>query len=395
MQKSGTGVTARRILTIVRWPVGGIRTYLRYVYRKLDPAKYEFTIVAPETAELRVLLEDLGGFNVKYVSTGSALDTRNFLRVVTKTIFRTRFDLIHSHGVTAGLCAVLPSLMRRKPHVMTSHDSLNEGQFKGFRGRIEKLVLSIALPMISVVNSVGEKAQSNLVMHFPRLKKYPNKLALIPNGVEVERFAGDEKRDFRQELGLPQATFLVGFFGRFMSPKGFVYLVDAIDALRRISELPKVPRVLTFGAGGFIREETDYIKRKGLSEYFHFMPFTPNIASSLRGLDVVAMPSVWEASPLLAMETLVAGVPLIGSTCFGLKEVIQGSPATPVPPCNSAKLAEAIMERMKHSRIAEARAYVGEARRRFDVRNAADSLDSLFSGLLQTSRRHTKAQRNA
>ena len=40
-----------------------------------------------------------------------------------------------------------------------------------------------------------------------------------------------------------------------------------------------------------------------------FLPFVTNIASTLKGLDVVVMPSLWEACPLLAMETLVAGIP--------------------------------------------------------------------------------------
>ena len=57
--KNDKGKRRRRILLVVRWPVGGIRTFMRYVYSRFDPLKYKFTIVAPEVEELRTLLKDL------------------------------------------------------------------------------------------------------------------------------------------------------------------------------------------------------------------------------------------------------------------------------------------------------------------------------------------------
>jgi hypothetical protein len=54
-----------RILLVVRWPVGGIRTFLNYVYNYFDPDFYDFSIVAPNVKELKVLLENLKKFNLR------------------------------------------------------------------------------------------------------------------------------------------------------------------------------------------------------------------------------------------------------------------------------------------------------------------------------------------
>ena len=89
--------------------------------------------------------------------------------------------------------------------------------------------------------------------------------------------------------------------------------------------------VCCFGWGGYVREEREAIKERGLEEFFHFLPATDEVAKAIRGVDFVAMPSKWEACPLLAMEVLAAGTPLISSDCIGLSEVTRDQPVLTFP----------------------------------------------------------------
>ncbi len=381
-----------RILVVVRWPVGGIRTYLRYVYGKLDHDKYDFTILGPNTEEMQILFNDLAHLRPTVILSGDESDASGFFRAATKAILSGKHDLIHSHGVTAGTSSTVPAALLRIPHVITLHDIFNLGQFGGFRGTVKKTIVSAALGLANCINPVGGDAERNLLDFFPRLRYRKDKIVTINHGIDVEQFNSGEKRDFRNELGLPKNVFLIGFFGRFMAPKGFVYLVDAIETLRRIEDLPMQPLVLAFGTGGFIREDTKYIRKMGLMEYFRFLPFVSNIAASLKGLDIVTMPSLWEASGLLAMETLVSGVPLIASTCVGLREVIEGSPATAISPKDSSGLAAAIAQAMRDPRRNEAEQFVSEAKSRFNAGRTAKELDALFARLLERSARRRTEQ---
>ena len=56
-----------RILTVVRHPVGGIRTYLKYTYGRLDKEKYSFTILTVKDPEASLIRDDLKGLDVEVI----------------------------------------------------------------------------------------------------------------------------------------------------------------------------------------------------------------------------------------------------------------------------------------------------------------------------------------
>ena len=107
------------------------------------------------------------------------------------------------------------------------------------------------------------------------------------------------------------------------------------------------------------------------------------MASALKGVDLVAMPSRWEACGLLAMESLSAGVPIVGSNCEGLGEVLEGSPAKRVPVGDVRALVDALVEEITHlDRRTEAfRGYQPEAVERFAIERPARALADLYTQL--------------
>lgn len=369
-----------KILLVIRWPTGGIRTFIRYVFRNFDRSKYRFTIIAPAYPDsaLDYLLEDLKDYDVSYIKLKLRASIIDIFLLLTKTLVSNRFDLIHSHGFTSGLAAAIPARLSKTKHILTSHDVLLPKQFIGLMGTLRKVGLSLLLPMVDKIHSVGKDAHNNLLEFIPSLKKLKSKCITITNGIEIERFIKAEKKDFRKEMNLANDIFLIGFFGRFMAQKGFKFLIEAIERLVGINDLQKRPLVISFGYGGFIREEKEIISTKGLDAYFKFLPSTSNIGSSIKGLDVVAMPSLWEAYGLLAAETLVSGTPIIGTDCIGLREVLQGTPARIVKSGDSEALASALYEEMKSPSKEKAKEFVEEAAERYDVKKQAKELESLF-----------------
>jgi glycosyltransferase involved in cell wall biosynthesis len=216
------------------------------------------------------------------------------------------------------------------------------------------------------------------------LRLFEQKVSVIENGIEVERFLTSGTRDLRQELGLPENSFLIGFLGRHMPEKGFTYLLGALDNLKKEEGLPRQPLLLSFGQeDGYIREEKINVKERGLSEWVHFLSFAPDVGSTLKGLDVIAMPSLREACGLLAMEAMVAGVPLIGTNCIGLREVLRGTVAGVVPPGDSHALSEALVREMRNPTKAKAREFAKEAAARFQVRERAAEIEKLMLKFLE------------
>jgi glycosyltransferase involved in cell wall biosynthesis len=363
--------------------VGGIRTFIRYVYRNLDPKQWEFAIVAPDCDELRIMMNDLADLDPDLVPVGGMPEDGSsafwrMFRCVTAQLAKKNYDLVHSHGFTSGISAAIPALMWRTPHLMTSHDVINEGQFEGTKGKLKKGIMGSLFGLIDTIQSVSYDAQNNFMGYFPGLGRRKDKCVVIPNGIEVERFELASPRDLRAELGVGEDVFLIGFLGRFMSQKGFRYLVDAIDLLCQDANLPKAILVLSFGGGGFIREEMAAIEERRLEKYFRFMPFAPDAAGTIKGLDAIAMPSLWEACPLQPMEALVCGTPFIGSDCLGLREVLQHTPARIIPSGDSEALAKAIMDEILYPSKEEALAFREQAAARFNVKQRVEEIEMLM-----------------
>ena len=366
------------ILLIIRWPVGGIQTYCKYVYSLPLFDHCCFTVVTTTEADEEYFKNAFGA----KLGALIRLEEKDFsaaaiLRIARRT---PRPQLIHAHGFSSGILGAPAKLWLGIPMILTSHDILQDSQFAGLGGTMKRLALGAALGISTRVNVVGHDAAENLRTYFPRACS-EKKLSIILNGIDVERFSESRRRDLRGELSLAQGTLLMGFFGRFMTQKGFKYILDMLDKQRDSLACPV--HVVCFGWGGFIREDQAEIARRGLTRYFSFMPATNDMPSVLRGCDVVLMPSLWEAMPLLAMEALAAGVPLIATSCIGLKEACAGSPAIICKPADSQSLLEAVNTFVRERVVREAQAeqYRSEAIRRFDRKRTAQSLRDLYDSM--------------
>lgn len=359
--------SGRRISLVlaIRWPVGGIRTYLKYTYRFLDPSEFDVTLVAPDLAETAQVASDLGQFRPQVVLTAPRPGVPGFAAAIARQIARQRRPrVVHSQGLTAGVAAVPGARLFSTRHICTVHDVFLASQFRGVRGRARLAGLRLAAAGVDVLQAVGQDACRNLQEFLGASKN----LAVIPNGIDlslVDRSA--DARSLRQQLACGDDCFLIGFFGRFMSQKGFRHLALAVRSLAARSDLPCSPLVVAVGGGGFIQEEQEWLRAAGIIRYFHFLPFEANVVPTMRAMDVVAVPSLWEACPLLPMEAMVAGVPLVGTSCVGLREVLHGSPAVVVPPGDPDALAAALFATMVNKPSAAAQAYAGTARSRFDA----------------------------
>lgn len=368
-----------KILVTARWPVGGIRTYFRYIYSQPCFDEFAFTFLMPDHSQVKDYLEKhCPDLCLEFIASEDS--TVRLLRQTRRELATGGYCLVHSHGYTAGAVTSVALLGKAMPHLMTAHDVFLEGQFTGFKGQVKKLAMSSVFNQIDCIHAVSEDCKTNFLEFFPGLDS--RRIETILHGVDTERFFSEPARDFRKELGLND-EFLFGFFGRFMAQKGFKFIVEAIgDLVAENPEYRSQVRVLTFGWGGFVREEFEFIASKGLSDVFVQMPHTDNMPAAIKGVDTVLMPSLWEACGLLGMEALSAGVPIIGTDCIGLREVLEGSPATVIASRDANALLAAIKEHLKKPRKAEFAEYAVVAKKRFSFDRPAQELCGLYGKLI-------------
>lgn len=370
-----------RIVMTALQPGGGIRTFFRYIYGQSAFEDCRFTLIAPDQGLSAYLEEFLPAGRIKVIE--ACTPANRFVGQIRKQLKAEKPDLIHSHGFSAGLLTELARTGVDVPHLMTAHDVFQSAQFTGTKGYLRKVCMAFLFRRMTGIHTVTEDARNNLLAFFPQVET--DRVHGILHGVDTAYFEQGQPRPLRKEIGLPAKTPLVGFFGRFMNQKGFRLLVDAMERIVSNKLAEPVPHVITFGWGAFIREDYEYLREKGLGEYFHQAAQTNDMASAIKGVDLVVMPSRWEACGLLAMEVLAAGKPLIGSDCVGLREVIAGTPAHSIETGSSESLTSAMVEELKRlsEREKDFIAYQDEAVKRFDIGRPAHQIRGLYQNLTQ------------
>jgi glycosyltransferase involved in cell wall biosynthesis len=375
------------ILVPIRHPVGGIRTYLKYTYRHLDRNCYKFTLVAPNKSFLEQLKKDLADLSVQVVCSGREDSTFWMFLALLKGLYRNKYDVIHSQGFTAGIIAVLANLLLNIPHIMTSHDILREELFHSNFLFLQKRIIEILFKRITLIQSVSYDAQNNLLAHLPGLNKNPKRFVVIENGIDIDEFKSQERSERNKAIIRKRNDeFVIGFIGRFMPQKGFLYLIEVVRCLSKSLRADQKFQVVCVGGfGGFIREYKKVLEQSRLMGFFEFVDFQESVNSVMREIDILAMPSLWEAYGLVAVEALICGTPLVAFNCIGLREVLDNTPARIVPVKDSEAMAHEIISMLNDYEYTKRsfEDFIPEARKRFDVRNTAKKLDEVFLRLIK------------
>jgi glycosyltransferase involved in cell wall biosynthesis len=375
-----------RVLIPMRYPVGGIRTYLNYFYGNLDKESYALTFIGPQKKFLDRIKDDFTNHNVEIIYTSEDRTDLGLLRGICRALASRKYSVIHSQGYTAGAISSLANIMFRRPHIITLHhvflDGGHWGNIWGKCAFAKRRVVELLLRGADIIVSVSQDAQENFLAQFPGVQRRATKLLVMRNGIDIRKFRNvTEIGEWNSEK--EGGRFTIGFLGRYMPEKGFQYLIETSDILVKRLKVDDIKVVSVGGFGGFIREYQKEIASKGLMEYFEFRDFAANVTPILRKIRVLAIPSLGEAGPLVPMEGLVSGTPIVAFSCIGLKEILNNTPAIMVPVGDSEAMARELARiKEEYEDIKrQFEAFVPSAMERYDVRKSVKLLDNLLKGL--------------
>jgi glycosyltransferase involved in cell wall biosynthesis len=379
----------RRVLIVVNYPLGGIRSYLLNNLPHIATSGYEYTFLAPDNsafADLKTDVQDWPG--VEFIDIPVRRRKYSICREVWRTLQDRRFKLIHSQGLRAGAETALANLAFRVPHIITLHDTRDPRDFRGWlAGPKRKLVERTAITASKII-AVSNDCLQNHLDFFAYWKKHSDRFMVIVNGVDVPALESMAEVG-RCKVKPAGAPYALGYFGRFMPEKGFPVLLDALKLLGARGYQDKIRLITTDDPYGYGREyrrevEADPILRNMIQ----FVAPVSQIAGIMSQIDLLVTPSLREACPLLPMEAMVLGVPVVGSNAIGLREVLRDTPSLTPEAGSEIALADAIVAAIQSPATQSAAAYRPEAARRFDIRLAAENLAILYRSLCSNARQH-------
>ncbi len=179
-------LTQTDILSIIRHPIGGIRSYLKYNYAKLDPSAFRVTVLTIAHPEASLIPAGTAPVSTRLDLVRGRRPLLRLARRGSALLHSGAFDLLHSQGLTAGFIGCLANTPRRVPHVLTLHETFRNEQFRPPFGRLKKFGLAHTLSRVDRLVVVGEDAFQNLIEFMPLPRSVLPRISIIRNGVAVD-----------------------------------------------------------------------------------------------------------------------------------------------------------------------------------------------------------------
>ncbi len=153
-----------------------------------------------------------------------------------------------------------------------------------------------------------------------------DKLVVIPNAVDVERFAGAPAVS-RSELGVDGRARLIAYVGRLDRQKGVRWLVEAIQGV--LNEHADVELVMV--GDGPERMALERFCAARTPGRVHFLGTRADVPEILAAADLLVLPSRWEGMPNVVLEAMAAGLPVVATDVEGVREALGWAPTHSSP----------------------------------------------------------------
>jgi phosphatidylinositol alpha-mannosyltransferase len=242
------------------------------------------------------------------------------------------FDIVHTHEP---LTLPVPLIALRHSQ------SVNVGTFHTYRDRhlIYQYARRVFQPSFNKLDgkiAVSEAAKDTVARYFG------GEYAIIPNGIDVERFGGDHVRPLEQYAdGKPNILFV----GRLEPRKGFRYLIRAFPYVKE-----EFPQARLFVVGAYLKKDKARYLRYARRHHLTGVKFVGHVSDEelpryYRSCHVFCAPSIgFESFGIVLLEAMAAGKPIVASNIPGYRDLLddekQGLLAKPK---NERALAEAII----------------------------------------------------
>ncbi len=389
-----SGAPQARKLKVVRiidrLNIGGPAIHAAVTSRGLDPERFHTVLVIgsiePTEGDMAYLLEGGGTYEVVSIpSLGREMRPWRDLATTWKVlqlIAREKPDIVHTHKAKAGAIGRAAAVLCRVPvRVHTFHGHVLRGYFgpakSWFYRSLEKLLALGSSQLVVPSPRLADELANDF--HVAGRERFD----VIPLGFHLEPFATAEslRGQLRAEIGVGKDAKLVGIVGRMVPVKDHGTFIAAAATLA--AKRPDV-RFVFVGGGELEDAIKSDVAARGLTDRTHFLGWRRDLARIYADLDVVALSSLNEGTPVSLIEAMACGTPVVSTQVGGVADVLRnGARGELVPMQDSAALAAGIEKALEPSarvRAAEIRAAIHEE---YGSRRLCRQLEELYLRLLR------------
>ena len=324
---------------IARLNVGGPARHVVWLTEGLKP-DYDTVLVAgvvpPGEDDMSYLAANAGitPLILKEMSREISLKDAMTVWKLYRLMLHQRPDIVHTHTAKAGTVGRVAGLFyrwltpatligrpRRCRFVHTYHGHVFHSYYGASKTRlflaVERILAKIGTDRIVVI-SQQQRREINENFRVGRSQQF----AVIPLGIDLGIYADWKTRRevFRQKLKASSDEVLIGIVGRLTEIKNHKGFLDAAAELKKNSQAKM--RFVVIGDGRLRAQLESHVNELGLRDDFFFLGSRTDPESFYPALDIVALTSLNEGTPLSLIEAMANERPVIANAVGGVVDLL-------------------------------------------------------------------------
>jgi glycosyltransferase involved in cell wall biosynthesis len=306
--------------------LGGLQQVVVNLCRTIDRDLFDVSVLC--LRDLGCFVSEVRELGIKVHFLGQKVGRTDYFSClkVAKILREERIDVIHTHNTQPLIDGTVGALMSGvKTIVHTDHA-------RDFPDRLKYMFAEWVMSRFAFrVVGVSDHTSKNL-MKYEKIS--PRKIVTIHNGILGSRFEISLNKERKMvDLGIRDRGPVIGLGVRLSEQKGIAYLLKAMPGVAR--EFPKVT-LLIAGEGPLEADLRGEARALGIEANVNFAGPRLDIPELLKVFDLYVLPSVWEGLPMVLLEAMAAGCPIlatdVGGVSLAIKSGVNGSLVKPRDP---------------------------------------------------------------
>jgi glycosyltransferase involved in cell wall biosynthesis len=315
--------------------LGGLQRVVVNICNAIDKDKFQMSVLClRRSGDLQAELDNMGVETFLLPQKKNRTDYLSFMKIA-KILKNQKIDIIHTHNTQPFIEGTIAALMAGvRTIVHTDHARYFPDKKRYLFA--EHFVSYFAHKVVGVSDSTSEDLKQ-------RIKIPSRKIMTIQNGINELTYAiSIDKAQKRKELGILRGGPLIGLASRLVEQKGIIYLLRTMPDVIRI--FPEISLII-IGEGNEKSILMDAAVQLGISDHVIFTGPRLDVPELLRLFDILVLPSLWEGLPMILLESMAAGCPIISTDVGGVSTAIKnGENGILVEPRDTDALTRAIIK---------------------------------------------------
>lgn len=341
--------------------VGGISRVVYELSKQLSFEGHEVSVITYREGNSPYFEEEKSGVKVYRVDNTNinSLDFTSWIlqlnfsmiECANKLMQKEKFDVIHAHDWLTAFTGKTLKQSFNVPLIATIH-ATEYGRNGGIHTKEQKYINDIEWMLTYeaqkiIVNSNFMKSESARIFNADF-----NKIDVIPNGIDLDKFDNFHKDlDFRRSYAKDNEKIILTM-GRMVNEKGVQHLICAMP---KILKEYNDAKLIVAGKGPMLDELKDLAYRIGVAHKVYFTGYLSgdNVQKMYKNVDLAVFPSTYEPFGIVALESMLAGIPTVVSDVGGLDEIVKhGLTGLKSYAGNSNSIADSVLAILKDNDLA-------------------------------------------